>query len=131
VIAGIGPEKLKMLPENVIAVPYAPQLELLQKASLTLSHGGLNTVLDSLACGVPLLVIPIPYEQPAIAERVRWTGAGETLPFSAVHAAQIRAEIQKVLGTAAYADRAKRICGCIRAAGGVNRAADHIEKIIQ
>ncbi|HEV8416793.1 MAG TPA: glycosyltransferase [Bryobacteraceae bacterium] len=128
VMAGIGGESLGVLPENVLAIPYAPQTELLQQASLALTHGGLNTVLDALACGVPLLVMPITYEQPAIAQRVRWVGAGETIPFSGLNASRITAQIKKVLGDAAYSHQAKRISECIRAAGGVERAGDLIEK---
>jgi zeaxanthin glucosyltransferase len=128
VMAGIGGESLGVLPENVLAIPYAPQTELLQKASLALTHGGLNTVLDALACGVPLLVMPITYEQPAIAQRVRWVGAGETIPFSGLNASRITAQIKNVLGDAAYSHQAKRISECIRAAGGVERAGDLIEK---
>jgi len=129
VIAGAGRESLGDLPKNVLAVSYAPQLELLQRATLTLTHGGLNTVLDSLACGVPLLVVPITYEQPAIAQRVRWVGAGDSIPFSGVHSSLVRARIDAVLGDPAYAHAAGRMAGCIRDAGGVKRAGDLIEKI--
>jgi len=38
-----------------LVVEYAPQLELLAKARLTITHAGLNTVLDSLSNGVPLV----------------------------------------------------------------------------
>nr|AEQ20297.1 glycosyl transferase [uncultured bacterium CSLG7] len=129
VIAGAGKESLGSLPENVLAVSYAPQLELLAKASLTLSHGGLNTVLDSLACGVPLVVMPITYEQPAISQRVRWVGAGEMIPVSRVNSSLVRTRIKEVLGNPAYAGAAKRIAEGIRTAGGVKRAGDLIEKI--
>ncbi len=129
VIAGAGEDSLGALPKNVLAVPYAPQLELLQKASLTISHGGLNTVLDSLASGVPLLVLPITYEQPAIAQRVRWVGAGEILPSSGLRASQVRERVGKLLADRTYTQRAKHIAGSIRAAGGVKRAGDIIEKI--
>ena len=128
VIAGAGEESLGSLPQNVLAVSYAPQIELLQKASLTLTHGGLNTVLDSLACGVPMLVIPITYEQPAIAQRVRWVGAGEVIPFSGVSSPLVQTRIEKVLGDRAYSSQAKRMAESIRAAGGVQRAGDLIEK---
>ena len=47
------------LPGNPITVGYAPQLELLQKASLCITHAGLNTALESIAHGVPMLAIPI------------------------------------------------------------------------
>ena len=129
VIAGAAKESLGALPENVLAVSYAPQIELLQKASLTLSHGGLNTVLDSLACGVPLVVMPITYEQPAIAQRVRWVGAGETIPISRVNSSMVRAQVRRVLGNPEYANAAKRIAEDIRAAGGVRHACELIENI--
>jgi MGT family glycosyltransferase len=130
VIAGAGKESLGVLPENVLAVSYAPQLELLQRASLTLTHGGLNTVLDSLACGVPLLEMPITYEQPAIAQRVRWVGAGEMIPVSRLHPARLRARVEKLLGERTYTTAAQRIADAIRAAGGVKRAGDIIENIV-
>ena len=50
VIAGRSMESLGPLPENAIAAAYAPQLELLDKASLTLTHG-LTFMVDSNARG--------------------------------------------------------------------------------
>ena len=129
VIAGVGHESLGALPKNVMAVAYAPQLQLIKRASLTLTHGGLNTVLDSLACGVPLLIMPITYEQPAIAQRVRWVGAGEMMPISQLNPAHLCALIGKLLGERAYADAARRIADAIRAAGGVKRARHIIETV--
>ncbi len=128
VIAGRSPESLGPLPENVIAAAYAPQLELLEKASLTLTHGGLNTVLDSLKCGVPMVVVPLTYEQPAIAVRVARIGAGEVLPLSRVTPRRLGAEIRKTMDVAAYRVNARVIAASIRAAGGVVRAVDIIEK---
>ena len=42
-----------------IVEPFAPQLELLGRAALTITHAGLNTALESLAQGVPMVAIPI------------------------------------------------------------------------
>ena len=67
---------LASFPGDPLVVPYAPQLEVLQRAQLTLTHAGLNTVLDSLAHGVPMVAIPITYEQPAIARRVNGPAQG-------------------------------------------------------
>ena len=103
VIAGRNQESLGPLPENVIATSYAPQLELLEKASLTVTHGGLNTVLDSLSCGVPMIVVPLTYEQPAIAMRVARIGAGKVLPLSCVSSQRLRTEIGQVSSCSAYA----------------------------
>jgi zeaxanthin glucosyltransferase len=127
VIAGRGPESFGPLPENVIAAAYAPQLELLKKASLTLTHGGLNTVLDSLSCGVPMVLVPLTYEQPAIAVRVARIGAGEILPLSRVSPDGLRTEIGKVTAVEVYRVNARGMAASIRTAGGVVRAADIIE----
>ena len=127
VIAGRSAESLGPLPENVIAAAYAPQLELLEKASLTVSHGGLNTVLDSLSCGVPMVLVPLTYEQPAIAVRVKRIGAGEIVPLSRVSPDRLRTEIRKVRAVAAYSVKALGMAAAIRAAGGVVRAAEVIE----
>jgi UDP:flavonoid glycosyltransferase YjiC (YdhE family) len=56
---GRDPSVLGDLPGDPIVVGYAPQLELVRRSSLTISHGGLNTVLESLERGVPLVVLPV------------------------------------------------------------------------
>jgi zeaxanthin glucosyltransferase len=127
VIAGRSPESLEPLPENVIAVSYAPQLELLEKASLTMTHGGLNTVLDSLSYGVPMILVPLTYEQPAIAARVARIGAGEILPLARVSPARLRTEIKRLTAVEAYRVNARGMAASIRTAGGVVRAVEIIE----
>ena len=119
------------LPGDPVVVSYAPQLELLSRASLTLTHAGLNTVLDSLACGVPLVAVPITYEQPAIARRVEWCGAGRVVPFSKLDAGRLRAAIRDVLANPSFKASADRVRDSIRQAGGVTRAADLIESLLR
>ena len=75
---GLTEAQASSLPGSPLAVRYAPQEELLARAQLTLTHAGLNTVLDSLTHGVPMVAVPITYEQPAIARRVEWHGCGES-----------------------------------------------------
>jgi UDP:flavonoid glycosyltransferase YjiC (YdhE family) len=107
-------------------VSYAPQLELLARARLTLTHAGLNTVLDSLTFGVPLVAIPITYEQPAIARRIRYTGVGETISLGRLNPGRLRDRIAWILSPdSPYSANARRVGESIRrAGGGVRRAAD-------
>jgi len=128
VLAGISAETARAFAGKPLAVAYAPQIQVLQKAALTLTHAGLNTVLDSLSCAVPMVAVPINYEQPAIAERVRWTGAGEVIPFSALEIGKLRQLISTVLNTASYKQSAVSAAKAVQSAGGVRRAADIIEK---
>jgi MGT family glycosyltransferase len=52
----VDPKQIGPVPSNAIIVKRAPQLELLKQASVCITHAGLNTVLESLAQGVPQLV---------------------------------------------------------------------------
>jgi zeaxanthin glucosyltransferase len=127
VIAGFEGPSTDDFPGLPIVVKFAPQLEVLKHAMLTITHGGLNTVLDSLSCGVPMVVMPINYEQPAIAERVRWAGLGEVVPFASLSATRLREVVQTVLEQKSYRNRAYSMAQSITEAGGVRRCADLVE----
>jgi MGT family glycosyltransferase len=111
-------------------VGYAPQLELLKKTTLTITHAGLNTALESLSNGVPMVAIPITNDQPGVAARLTWTGAGEFVPLSRLNVPKLRAVIQQVLTEDSYKNHASRLQDAIARAGGVSRAADIIEQVI-
>jgi zeaxanthin glucosyltransferase len=128
---GLTDGEARGLPGNPLVVPYAPQVELLEKARLAITHAGLNTVLDSLANGVPLVMTPITYEQPAIARRVEWTGAGRSLSLRRLTASRLRCTVQSVLADTSFQRSAAQIADAIRRSGGVARAADIIEHVVQ
>lgn len=127
---GLEEDEVRSIAGNAIVVSYAPQRELLARASLTLTHAGLNTVLDSLSYGVPLVAMPITFEQPGIARRIEWSGAGRVVPFSKLTAERLRREIQEVLTRETYKANAERIRESIERAGGVSRAADLILSVV-
>ena len=74
---GISPEALGKLPGNPVVVSYAPQGDLLRRSTIAVTHAGLNTVLDALGAGLPMVAIPVTNEQPGVAARVAWIGAGD------------------------------------------------------
>lgn len=67
---------LGKLPQNILVVDYAPQLELLRRAHVAICHAGLGTVKESILCGVPLLVFPQAFDQWGNAARVEYHGLG-------------------------------------------------------
>ena len=124
------PESLPNLPGSPLVVEYAPQLELLQTATLTITHCGMNTTLESLTNGVPMVAIPVTNDQPGIASRVAWTGAGEVVPLAKLSVSRLRTAVKRVLTEDAYKKNASRLQAAIRGAGGVSRAADIVEQVI-
>ena len=127
---GMSASAIQTLPGSPLVVNYAPQLELLARANLTITHAGLNTVLDSLSNGVPMIAIPITYEQPAIAARIRWTNTGEVISLQSLTVPKLRALVQQLLMTDTYTNNAQKLKVSMQQAGGVKRAADIIEQVI-
>jgi len=128
---GIDTAAVQALPGSPLVVEYAPQLELLAKAKLTITHGGLNTVLDSLSHGVPLVAIPITHEQPGTGARIKWTGTGEVIPLNRLSMPKLRATIQWVLMEDSYFCSALQIKQAIQQSGGVKRAVNIIEQSLK
>ncbi|RMF20244.1 MAG: glycosyl transferase family 1 [Cyanobacteria bacterium J083] len=125
---GANPESLPKLSGNTIVVGYAPQLELLQKATLTITHAGMNTTLESLSYGVPMLAIPITNDQPGVAARIAWTGTGEVIPLRQATVAKLKKAIAQVLTQESYKQNALRLQQAIQQSGGVKKAAEIIEQ---
>jgi MGT family glycosyltransferase len=130
VLAGGGSEiGLSNLPGQPVVVAYAPQLQLLRRAALVITHGGLNTVLEALHTGVPMVAIPITNDQPAVAARVQRAGAAEVVPLNRLSTASLRIAVERVVGSEKYRSSAQLLRQEILAAGGVERAADIVESV--
>ena len=115
------------LPGNPILVANAPQLELLQRATIVITHAGPNTALETLMQGKPMLALPIALDQPAIAAHLARLGAAEVLSPEACSAQQIRTALVNLLENSSYRETAQKLQTQIRSGCGLNCAADIIE----
>lgn len=129
-LGGGSVEGLPALPGHPIVVSYSPQLALLERASVTITHAGMNTALECLTYGVPMVAIPITNDQPGVAARVAWIGAGEIVPLNKLTAARLQTAIKLVLTQDSYRQNALRLKRSIAESGGVSHAADIIELAI-
>src|SRR6185436_6767034 len=93
-------------PAHVLVVPQVPMLELLPHLDAVVSHGGLNTVCEALAHGVPLVVAPIRGDQPINAHHVAAAGAGVRVRFDRDPPERLRAAILSVLDDPGYREAA-------------------------
>ena len=104
-----------------------PQRGALQRASLVVTHAGFNTTMDTLAAGLPMVAIPIAFEQGAIAARIRRAGVGEIVRLRRLSAAAIRRALVKVRDIPTFRHRAEQVRDEIARAGGSRAACDIIE----
>jgi zeaxanthin glucosyltransferase len=123
------PDLLPAPPDNVLVVPAVPMLALLPRMEAVVSHGGMNTVSESLAHGVPLVLAPIRHDQPVVAAQVVRAGAGIRVPFSRVRPDQLRQALVTTLSDPSYRRAASRIRDSFAAAGGAPAAAARLESI--
>jgi MGT family glycosyltransferase len=125
------PELVPDPPGNVLVVPSVPMLALLPRLDAVISHGGMNTVSEALAHGLPLVVAPIRHDQPVVASQVARAGAGIRVPFSRVRPAQLREALVTILDDPSYRHAAGRIRDSFAAAGGAPAAAARLERLAQ
>ncbi len=112
----IGP-----IPASAIVVSKAPQIELLKRAELCITHAGINTTLESLALGVPMVAIPVGFDQPGIAARIVYHGVGKSVPVASMNTEDLSGAIQEVLGNPSYRDTARRFQRTIAQTHGLDR----------
>ena len=123
--------EVRNLPGNPLVVNYAPQIEILKRAAVTITHSGMNTTQQSLYFGVPMVAIPLAHDQPAIAARLARTGAGLVIPPASLTVPRLRQALELVLPESSqYRAQALRLKAASSKAGGVDRAVELAEHLL-
>lgn len=125
---GLDADSFQNLPGDPIVVRFAPQLDLIKRASVVITHAGLNTVLESLSEGVPMVAVPQGNDQPGVAARVAARGAGIVLSRRKLTAAKLEHALRTVLDDGNYRQAAATIQESIRQIDGPALAAGIIEE---
>ncbi len=116
-------------PPNFIVQSRVPQLALLPKVHAVVCHAGHNTVCESLAHGLPLVVAPIRDDQPVIANQVVSAGAGLRVKYGRLSPALLRDSVMRVMNEPSFREAAERIARSFEEAGGARAAADRLEAL--
>jgi MGT family glycosyltransferase len=124
---GLEPEQLGPLSGDPLVVSYAPQLEIVKRAAVVITHAGINTVLESLAEGVPLVCMPLGNDQPGVASRVAMHGAGVVVSPRKANARRLHAAVRTILEDESYRIAARKLQTAILQIDGLELAADIIE----
>jgi MGT family glycosyltransferase len=119
-------------PPNFMFAQAVPQLAVLERASVFVTHAGLNSMHESLLAGVPMVAVPQQFEQLHNALAMTHGGAGITLDTEAfggtVSPAELRQSVETIIADlGGYRARASALGQSLRQAGGFTAAADRIE----
>jgi len=127
----LDPKQLGVVPANVMVVSYAPQIEVLKRSALCITHAGLNTVLESLSNGVPMLAIPITNDQPGVAARIADKKVGVVMSPNHASPGNLVTTIKRVLGDSTFRDSVQRVQKAIRSTDGLSIAAGILERAFE
>jgi MGT family glycosyltransferase len=124
------PHLLADWPDHFLVQSKVPQLEVLPYLKAVVCHGGHNTVSEALTHGLPLVVIPIAYDQAHVAAQVAASGAGIRLHFKRFKPDQLGVAVHDVLTEPGYRDAAARVRVSFEEAGGTGKAASLLESMV-
>ncbi|WP_195576561.1 macrolide family glycosyltransferase [Paenibacillus sp. 1001270B_150601_E10] len=122
-VASLGP-----VPDNFIVRPYVPQLKLLGRADAFITHGGANSIYESLCSAVPMIVLPQVFDEFMGALMVERSGTGIYLRDQRPTKEQLREMVEEVLENPLYREKCEWIMQSFKSAGGLEHAVD---KVIQ
>ncbi|MDR3475770.1 MAG: glycosyltransferase [Devosia sp.] len=133
--AGRGSDtgRFRDVPANFVVEETLPQLAVLERASLFVTHAGLNSMHEALWYGVPMVIVPQQFEQLRNALTAKQGGAAIVLDDECfgrpVGGPALRLAIEQVSATPGYRASAKALGRSLHEAGGFRAAASQIEAV--
>jgi hypothetical protein len=128
------PAHLGPPPANTLVRSSVPQLEVLRHTAVFVTHGGMNSALEGLANGVPLVVIPQQFEQLLIGRSVAERGAGVVLRHNLsnrpIPPAELRVAVERALVDPSRRAAAKALADTVGEGGGAPAGADAIQDLL-
>jgi MGT family glycosyltransferase len=132
VIVSKGPQHEELeLADNMVGEEFLPQTSILPQVDAVITHGGNNTVTESLYFGKPMVLLPVFWDQYDNAQRMQETGFGIRLDTYGHAPEELPAAVGRLLADTALRERLDAVSRRLRAAPGTERAADLIEGLLR
>lgn len=122
---------LGYIPENFIIRNFVPQIKILKRSSLFITHGGLGGVSEAAVFGVPLIVFPQGGDQNVVGMRVKQTGAGLCINNTEINPGELKAAADFVYSNENFRFVSKTIGQSLKTSGGYVKAVDEIFACIE
>lgn len=105
----INPKSLGILPKNIYAFSFVPQIQVLQRSDVFITHCGMNSVNEAIANGVPMVAIPFVNDQISNANRIEELGIGKKLRLFSCSRKKLYVSVQAVLQNEKYKENVKKL----------------------
>lgn len=128
---GLSEHEVGSLPGDPLVRAFLPQTRILQQCSAAILHGGFNTVLDALAAGIPIVAVPLAFEQPATAARLARVGAACVVSPAEAGRGGLQSALRRVLANPTYRRDARLFATGIAAGGGATEAAELVDAALR
>jgi UDP:flavonoid glycosyltransferase YjiC (YdhE family) len=119
----------RSLPPGVRHFDYVPFSQLLPQACAIVHHGGIGTVAQGLAAGIPQLVMPMAHDQHDNAARLMRLGVAETLRRRRFRGPAVARALARLLESAPVARRCQDLAGRLTDSDSLAAACDVIEQL--
>jgi UDP:flavonoid glycosyltransferase YjiC (YdhE family) len=126
----VDPTEFQPVPPNVLLVSWAPQLAILKRASIMMTHGGLGTIKECIFFGVPMIVFPVAWDQPRNASRVVYHGLGVRGGIGEISTEQILHLIDRVADDPSFKENAQAMSKVFQEIEERGAGAEVIERIL-
>ncbi|MCD6570897.1 MAG: hypothetical protein J7L53_09370 [Deltaproteobacteria bacterium] len=122
-------EQLGEIPPNCIVVQYAPQIKLLERTSILITHAGISTVNEALLQGIPMLAVPLGRDRMEMAQKIVYNGFGIRLNLNKATPRRIKQAILELLKNPRYARAAEGVMHSFRSCNAPRTGADLITRL--
>ena len=106
---------------------WVPQIMFLENASVTVTHGGLNTIMECVGFEVPMVIVPGLRDQPGNAARAAYRDIALTADMKTIHATRLVSLIEQAMGSERIKAGLKKMKAAIKEEDGLNRSVRFIE----
>lgn len=115
------------LADNMWGAAQVPQTTVLPLVDLAITHGGNNTTTECCHFGVPMVVLPLFWDQYDNAQRVEETGFGRRLSTYGFETSELANALDELSADTTLKARMRVVSGDIQLARGTMRAASLIQ----
>lgn len=131
IVAATDPGTLAKWPDNFIVQRFVPQSQLVSRVDAVICHGGFNTVNDTLLNGLPMVIVPMAYDQFHTAYLVESAGCGIRLRYKRLRVTDLKEALWEIINNEKYRKAAAKVRDTFIEAGGTEKAVRHLEEFAQ